>query len=123
MASHQQPRAASIAERRASASIRQHRSRPTSAVPPTTDETRSDSRATTNSRKFSTTTETTKRETSTRETLIRRTLSPTKQANGRKSTETERPPAKEKATVRREPDNASMYPVHSRHLKDQFQKY
>lgn len=117
MASHQPPRAASIADRRASATARQQRTRPASAAQPspTPGETRSDSKPSFQTRKQSTTTtETTRKDTLTREFLIKRTLSPTKKPadpNGRRSVDVEGPPSKEKQPVRREQsESVGMFP-------------
>ena len=117
MASHPPSRAASIADRRASASVRQQKSRPTASnVPsPTTEDGRTDSRSTYHNRLKTKTTETTTKDVLTRETLIRRTLSPTKKqfdgSNGRKSFDVERP-SSSKEKSRREPEEAAgMLPV------------
>lgn len=112
MASHPPSRAATIADRRASASVRQPKSRPTASnvASPTTEDGRTDSRSTHHHSVKTQSTETTTRDTLTRDTLIRRTLSPTKTqfdgSNGRKSFDIERPSSKDKS-VRREPEEAA----------------
>lgn len=113
MASHQPSRAASIAERRAS--VRQNRNRPTSATNPSpTADPAAATRSSLHTRKTSTTTDTTRREALTRETLIKRTtISPVKpperNANLRRSVESERQAsvAREKAPVRNRGDSGA----------------
>ncbi|KAF7186568.1 Spindle pole body component alp4 [Pseudocercospora fuligena] len=101
MASQPPPKAASISERRA-ASQRQQRSRPTSALDPNANESRTDSKGSFHKKNTATTTET-RRTTESRQTIIKRTISPVKRddrnGNARRSTEVERPkaPVKEDA--------------------------
>ena len=92
MSSHPPSRAASLAERRISASVRQ-KSRPTSAFvsPPPDHENRPESKTSQQRKRTTTTTTENKRDVTSQETLIRRTVkSPLKQAenasaNGRRS--------------------------------------
>ena len=110
MASQLPPKAASISERRA-ASQRQQRSRPTSAVDPNANESRTDSKGSFHKKNTATTTET-RRSTESRQTIIKRTISPVKRddrnGHARKSTEVERPTAPVKD------DAPGMLPVRAR---------
>ncbi|SMR63075.1 unnamed protein product [Zymoseptoria tritici ST99CH_3D1] len=112
MASRPPARGATLAERRASASVRQQSNRPTSAaVPSPTAETSSKSNVHTRT----TTTDTTRRDVLTREAVIKRTtISPTKapDRNGsfKKSVDAERPKSQGKAQVKPRSDSAAAPP-------------
>lgn len=114
MSSHAPSRAASIAERRASAAVRQ-KSRPASvAIDSPGDHSKTESKTSLHNRKPSTTTSTSesRRDTWTRESLVKRTTVNTLRrndgsVNGRRSTEVERPRSGDKTPVRMDVDDGA----------------